>query len=353
MKVEKQKNFLIRFAYLALVLGLAYVGIEHVLPAILPLVLALAMAVIFKGPIDKLSKSRKIKKPLAAIIILLIFYGIFSVIIVLIFSQLLSLIQNGIAHLPGFYKHTVEPFLNNSSERILVMFPQIEDNIEWITQYITSTLSSFITSGSELIISGIGGIFGRIPSIFVNGLFTIIASFFFTVYYHDITAFVFRQLSEEKAIKSRHFKENVIETILSYLRSYAQIISITFVELTIGMTILGIAYPLGVAALVSLIDILPVLGVGTILIPWALIGFVMGNYKIGIGMLVLYLVITIIRQTIEPKIVGKQIGIHPVAALSLVYVGGRLFGLIGIFILPVTAVMIKRLHEDGTLNWLK
>ncbi len=95
--------------------------------------------------------------------------------------------------------------------------------------------------------------------------------------------------------------------------------------------------------MVAIIDILPILGTGAILLPWSIIAFILGNYKIGIGILLLYIVITAVRQTIEPKIVGQQIGLHPIVTLLLMYVGAQLMGVLGLLLLPIIATIIKNI----------
>lgn len=353
MKIEKQKNFLIQFAFLALVLGLSYVAIKYVVPAVLPLILALLIALILKGPVDNISEKKNKKRSTVSIIALIIFYAILVVVIILLGSQLFSLIKDIINALPGFYDNYVQPFLVDVAEHILVIFPEIESDVQGVIDSITTTFTSFISNASESIVSGVGGMVSKVPTIVTNLIFMIIASFFFTIYYHDITDFIFRQLPEDKAVESRHLKGSVVGTIWKYVQSYAILMFVTFVELSIGMTIMGISNPLAVSAIIAIVDILPVLGVGTVLIPWSLIGFITRDFKIGIGMLILYGIITVVRQSLEPKVVGKQIGLHPAATLVCVFIGGKLFGLLGVFVLPITAAVIKQLHEDGKLHWFK
>lgn len=353
MKVEKRRNFLINFCYFALILGLIYLTVNYLLPAILPIIIALIIALVFKGPISKISKLKNTNRALVSVIVLTVFYTILLAVIVLLTSQLLSFIKDVINILPSFYINMAEPFLYDTGESILNTFPEIARDVEEVTKYITDSLSSFVFNASEAVALGLGSLVTRIPSFIVNAFFTAIASFFFTIYYHDITEFTFRQLPEDKAIESRHLKSDVIGTIWKYAKSYAKIMSFTFIELTIGLIILRIPNALAVSAIISLVDILPILGVGTVLIPWSITGFIIGNYKIGFGILILYIIITVIRQSIEPKIIGDQIGLHPVVTLVCIFTGGTLFGLLGVFFLPISAAVVKKLHDDGKLNWVK
>ena len=125
---------------------------------------------------------------------------------------------------------------------------------------------------------------------------------------------------------------------------------LTFFELTIGLHILGIENALVIAFLIAIFDVLPVLGTGGIMLPWILISFLNNQVKTGVGLLILYLVITGIRNIIEPKIVGKQIGLHPLLMLMCMYLGARLFGFLGIFILPILILIVQNLNDTGIIH---
>ncbi|NLJ90540.1 MAG: sporulation integral membrane protein YtvI [Clostridiales bacterium] len=353
MKVERRKNFLINFFYFALIIGLGYIGLKHLVPALLPFVIGLVIAVIFKGPADKLAKRTGIKRAYISIIILIVFYAIFFGVVALVGAQLVSFLQESVYKIPGFYTDTIEPFLIELTDRFFVKYPQFENHIDGIIDSVSDSVYSFLTNLSTSLVSGAALLATKIPSLLINSVFTIVSSFFFTIDYHDVTEFVFRQLPEQTAIQARGIKENVIVTLWKYAKSYAFLMSVTFVELTIGMVILGVGNPLALGAIVAIIDVLPVLGTGTVLIPWAIIGFVFGDYKIGIGMLLLYVIITAVRQTLEPRVIGKQIGLHPIATLVSIFVGGQLFGIVGIFLVPILLTVIKQMNDEGVIHLFK
>ena len=91
-------------------------------------------------------------------------------------------------------------------------------------------------------------------------------------------------------------------------------------------------------------------GAGTVMVPWAIINFFNGNIGLGIGLLVMYATITVIRQILEPRLVAMNVGIHPVLTLMGMYLGVQIFGVIGIFILPITFVLLKALNDEGIIH---
>lgn len=123
--------------------------------------------------------------------------------------------------------------------------------------------------------------------------------------------------------------------------------------MSIGLSILKISNSILIAALIAIIDILPILGTGGILLPWAIISIITGNIGLAIGLVSLYLLILIIRQVLEPKIVGNQIGLHPIVTLICMFVGAQLLGFIGLFLLPILVTILKKMNDEGVIRIFK
>ena len=124
---------------------------------------------------------------------------------------------------------------------------------------------------------------------------------------------------------------------------------ITFAVILIGLMLMRIRYALLMAFIISLLDALPVIGIGIILVPWGIWSLITGEMGIGIGLLILYAVSAIVRQIAEPRIVGKSLGIHPLVTILLMYVGYTLFGLAGLIFLPVASALITTvIGKDNT-----
>lgn len=123
-----------------------------------------------------------------------------------------------------------------------------------------------------------------------------------------------------------------------------------FVELLIGFLLLRIPNALLLAALIAIVDILPVLGTGTVLIPWGVFALVIGSYGMGAGILALYLIITIIRNTIESKLVGKQMELHPMVTFAAMLLGLKWMGFLGMLGFLLTLAFINSLNKKGILH---
>lgn len=353
MNLLKQKAFLIHFMYITLILGLAYISVKYVLPLLMPFVIGLIVAAALRQMIDLISKKAHINRAVVSILILLIFYSGIALLVTLIGAKVFITIKDIVSLLPKLYWDTIEPALQNATENVLIRFPDIEIYLENVFDNINSSIFSFLTNASTTVLGIVTGFAKGIPSFLIKFLFTVVSSFFFTIDFHRIVNFVLKQFSDDKKDMVINIKDGVIGTLGKFAKAYATLILITFIELSIGLLILKIPNPFLIAGVVAVVDLLPILGTGAVLIPWIIIAFFLGNSKLGFGLLILYIVVTIVRQTLEPKIVGQQIGLHPVVTLLCMFIGAQLLGVVGLLLLPITATIIMKMNAEGTIHLFK
>jgi sporulation integral membrane protein YtvI len=149
--------------------------------------------------------------------------------------------------------------------------------------------------------------------------------------------------------KIRTMKEDLFAALVGFIKAQSILISVTFIELLIGYSLIGVKYVFSLALITAVVDALPVLGTGTILIPAAAINLIMGNVPKALAFIALYIVILIVRQFLEPKVVAQSLGLHPLVTLISIYVGLQLFGIIGLFLGPIIVVIIKALQKARIL----
>ena len=132
-----------------------------------------------------------------------------------------------------------------------------------------------------------------------------------------------------------------------WLTAQGKLMGLTFALLTVGFFLLGIKNLLPVAALVTLVDAIPVLGTGTVLIPWSIVCLLQADRARGIGLLAIYGVVWLIRSVLEPKVLGKELGLDPLTTLFSVYAGFRLMGFVGMLIAPFAAMVVTQVIKQG------
>lgn len=353
MNLEKQKAVIVHCIFIFIVLILIYVGIKYVFPLLMPFIIGIIIAMAFRNLIDLIESKTSVKRTFISIFVLLLFYSLIGFIISLIGVKVFNFISSLFYGLPTLYKDTLLPALQIVTDDIANKFPSIKPNVDDFINNIDQSVFNFISNISTTVVGAVTGIASSLPTLLIKLIFTIVSSFFFTIDYYRIAHFINGQIKDEKEQMIKNLKENVIGSLAKFLKAYTAIISITFFELSIGFWIIGVPTPFLFGAVVAIIDIMPILGTGAVLIPWSIIAFIMGNTKVGVGMLVLYIVITIVRQILEPKIVGQQIGLHPIVTLILMYVGAQLMGVLGLLILPIIATIVVKLDKEGSIHLFK
>lgn len=348
--MNNKKKFLVDLAYLIAVLALIYIGLKYVVPVIKPFIIGFIIAFLLKKPSIYLSKKTGISKENVGRIILALLYVAIVSIIIFGGNSAYEYINNLVTTTPKKYYYEIVNFVNTSFDSIKSVIDSDGGHLGGIIASMEKSVYSAINSISNSLVGSAAGYATTIPRKIVNLVFVIITSFFFTGDYDRIVKFILEQLPTKKRELILGIKKETIDTISNYLKAYGKIILITSIELIIGLLILRIKGAIWIGIVIAIIDIVPVLGTGTIMIPWAIFSFASGNYIRCLGLIIIYAVVTVIRQVMEPKIVSGSIGLHPILTLFGMFVGTKLFGFWGLFLLPISFTVIKNLNEKGYIH---
>lgn len=363
--LERKKKFIVDVLYAALVLVLFYYFMKYAFGLFFPFLVALVVATALQKPVNFITKKTPLKRGFVSVFLVL-----FSVTVVL--GILVAIcIRIGI-EIKGFVNYIiiqlqdVPTFINNLEKFVSSHLSFLPDKLEAsVTEFIREKADALLShKGSSSIdisafkvpLMGLWNTVKQIPSTLVAIVIAIVACCFMTADFATVRKIIlsfFRPNTREKIVRAK----NLLFPALSKLaRAYGLIIVITFSELALGLFLLQLMgiyqsnYILIFALITALIDIVPILGTGTVLVPWAVYSLVTGKTSLAIGIFVMYVCITVIRQVIEPKLVANQLGIPPFATIIAMYVGSQIFGVLGIFLLPITLVMVKLLNEEGIIH---
>ncbi|MGG3312127.1 MULTISPECIES: AI-2E family transporter [Paenibacillus] len=305
-------------------------------------------------PFSKFLHRRGLPKPFAAaisvLLFLLVILGILFGAGALIVSQFMNLQDN----LPGYTKTIQRHFsesLNFLQTKLDALPPDLTDRLNGYFQDITT----FAQGAAESFFHYVIGFMGSFSSFIANFGVAIILAFFLSI---EIGSW--RRIAKDKTPKTLKtaflfLKENVFKAIGSYLKAQMKLVSITFVIVYIGLLILGTGNSLSVALICAVFDVLPLLGVPVILIPWITYLFIVGNTGLAIGLIVLLAVVVISRQLLEPKITGNSIGVSSAfLMLSFMMISLSIFGVAGLILAPILLILIKELLTQGYLKqWIR
>ena len=207
--------------------------------------------------------------------------------------------------------------------------------------YLVEQLQRLLSSLAERLVGGFAALLRRLPGVLLFLLVSVISCFYFALEYERVRAFLLRMLPKRVAARLPVWKKRVSEALKRCLRAYFLLFLLTFAQLSLGFALLRVEYPFLIALFGAALDILPVLGVGTLLLPWGLFALLSGATWRGVWLLALYAVMTVVRQIAEPHLVGKSLGLPPLLMLIAFYAGVNLFGFAGIFLGPALAVLGK------------
>ena len=205
---------------------------------------------------------------------------------------------------------------------------------------VSEALSSLAGTLSAELPGLAGKLIAAMPSVLLFAVVTVIAGFYFCVEPGQVGKFLSAHLPQRWAGRLPSLRARAKSISFRYLRAYLLILLVTFAQLFVGFLILRVRYAFLLSLLIAVVDFLPVLGVGTVLIPWAVVALFQKNFYLGFGLLILYVAVTVLRQIIEPRLIGKSLGLHPLAALIAGYAGWRWFGFLGMALGPIAATAV-------------
>ncbi len=353
-ELERKRRFLINVAYVIAVGVIYYVLVRYVLYALMPFTIALLVTIILKRPVDHTAKLLHIPRKGVAFLLVVLFYGLIAALLTHAVIQLIVALVGWFGSLTTIYAENIEPALL----RVLDWYENLVASIdpahaaqaESIGNNILGSLASWVASVSRSLVGYAQRLALGTPKFFISLIFCIVSTVFLSMDYPNITYFFLGQFPEKSQQTILEAKNYLLKTIGGMLKSYGLIMFITFCELNIGLRIIGIEDATVLSLIIAIFDILPALGTGGIMIPWVVIELVQGNVMLGVKLLLLYAFITVVRNILEPKIVGESIGLHPVLLLISIYVGGTILGPMGIIIMPFTLIVIKKLNDAGHIH---
>lgn len=345
MRNETKKEFLINLAYGFVLLLLFYISVKFLLFYLLPFAIAIPVASLVQKPARLISKKTKLKSGTVSAFLAAVLYIITAAILVFLIYRISVAISSIMNDFPDITDRITD-FFNKTEDKIFNLANRISPELSKKVALITSELSSGITVKISDFLSDFATDYAKkMPSFIFSSIVTFVASCFIAKDFNRLTKFISSLLGNRLFGNILKIKTILSSCILKLARGYLILMLITFAELTVGFLILRIKHAFLLGLLIALIDILPVFGTGAVLVPWGIISILSGNTSTGISILVLYAVITVVRNFAEPKIIGNQIGIHPLFTLIAMFIGVKVFGFAGLFILPITLIVTVKYYD--------
>lgn len=328
-------------------LFISYAVITYGLPLVMPFVAALIIAEFINPVVNWLSKRARIPRSLSVAVVLTIVVGAISTLLTVGISYLIGEIEKFIANLPYLYAigldlsaRFAEQFAHFHESMPANIQAQVTDSLAQIQQ----NVASYLRNLSELL-----GLVTSLPGFFINVLVCFIATFFIARDREQITAFLLSLFPVSWRSALRQVKTQVWSSAIGWGKAQLLLITLTMIQSMIGLAVIGANYAVLVGLAVGFMDVLPILGPGAVYLPWAVYAFVFGNKIFAVKLLVLYALVVVVRQILESKLVGDQVGLHPLAVLLSIYLGITFFGALGVIFGPLLAILLKAMITSGLL----
>ena len=334
-----------RLFLLALTIGVILIFFKlsiFYMPFLISFVLALLLEPIIRFFMKKWKWTRRISAIFVIVISLLIIVGILAWGVVTLFSEANNLLDSS-----ELYYNKAKKLIDSMSQNINIMNripPELQSSLETVENNIINTVTNWITG----VLTGITNWVMEVPNLILAIFFSIMSLYFLCtdkIYMIDQLEHHLPETWMKRL--SKHIKE-IAKALAEYLRAEATLIFISFIISLIGLTIysfmgLNVPFPLLAALGIGFVDALPILGSGTVMVPWAILSALNGDIVLGIAIIGLWAIMSIVRQFLEPRLVGKHIGIHPAFTLIAMYTGYKIWNVTGLIIGPILLIILKNI----------
>jgi len=341
----RNKKIIDRITFIILITLSVYAFFTVFFTFLAPFFFGLLIALLMEPLIRLLTKRFGWRRWIASLLSLLLFIAAFSSLGVWLISTLVRQIINFVASAPTHAEEIASRMedMNMWLERLTDMLPET-----WVLPDIEEIIITAVTTmfGGLVREQGMGILVG-VPDVFVIIILALVSAYFFMADRENIFSFVVRNTPLWIKAQVNQTKSGLSKALGGYFRAQYILMTIVGIISIIGLLLLGNPYALLLGLLFAVLDFLPILGTGTVLIPWAVISAIMGNINQAIALAIIYIIITITRQVLQPKILGAQMGAHPLASLMSIFIGFRIFGLLGLIIGPSLLMIITAVRDSS------
>lgn len=341
------------FSILATV-AFVYFGFRAIV-FLMPFVIGWIISAIASPMVNWLEKRFNIVKKLGSALIVILVIGLIVTGIYFVVSRIVIEVGDLVKNIPEMYAQ-LESGLRQIGGTLSGLFEKLPMGIQngWnsFMANLDESMTGIIAKISDPAMAAAGNFVKRLPFYLISVIVAILSAYFFTIQREDVLKWMKKIAPESVEKRMTLVMDNLRYALGGYFKAQFKIMGVVFLILVVGFAVLGIRYFVLVAFLISFLDFLPFFGTGTAMIPWGIYKFLMGDYKTAIILVVLYAITQIIRQLLQPKLVGDSVGMNPLVTLLLLYVGYRLGSVFGMILsVPIGMVLINML-QAGAFDYI-
>lgn len=315
-----------------------------------PFIIAWLVAVITR-PLTRLLVRKLHFPPSLAVLIMLL---LLLVVVVLMVWLVVAVVGDVVADF-SLYVHDVEVYTGKLLNYLSDIYERLELNDESLTKLfgrLEDMAGGLARQGLDVLFSTTVSVISGTPGVFIWVLVTLVATFYWCREEEVVRNALLRIFPRHRRVRVQRTYDSMSNVVGGYVRAQALLVFISICICIIGFTIIGAQSPLVMGLFTGVMDIIPILGPGTLIVPWAAWSLITGDFISGVGLIIIYATTTISRNILEPKIVGDRVGLHPLATLAAIFIGMRMFSLVGLILGPIVLAIgmaAWRSYRKGTL----
>ncbi len=356
LEMKQSTKYLKIFCNLAWALTLLLILIfivPRVVVFFMPFVVGFILSLIANPVVRFLEKRIKIKRKYGTVLIIVLVIGAVVLLCYGIGIALIVGIRGFMEYMPTMFENAEVEILE-AMERVqgvMRKIPLFQDiQFEQIGDQIAETLSGMVAGEDGVTVNAISGFAKSLPNLLVSGIMGFLATYFFIADRDKLAERLKRNLPESFQEKTMQMYGQVIRAVGGYFQAQFKIMGVIYVVITIGLMLLKVNYAWLIGFGIAFVDMLPVFGTGTVLMPWAAIKFFSGNYMTAAGMMILYVVALLVHQLIQPRMIGQSVGMNTFATLFFMYLGYQFSGVVGMIVAIPLGMLLIHIYQAGAFD---
>jgi len=352
-KTSRRFSVIVNVTYYFIIAALIYLCLRYVIGWMLPFVLAFIIVWAVRPVILWIKRKLRFKRDIVSFSIVLLLYVVVCTLLALLVTQLIFAIRDLFFTLPDYYEQTLRPTIMAVGSAFSEFVGELPE--AWQLQLadmqgeLLKNMQAALINLSQRGISSVSSFTTRVPSFLIALIFTIMLSFFISLQYDQLIAFIRGVIPQQADRFITKLRGILLDTVARYLRASLTLMMITAAELFVGLLLIGNSHALWIALGIAIFDALPFFGTGAIMIPWIVIELLQGNLSGAVPLAILYGIVTLVRNIIEPKIVSDKLGINPIVSLVSIYLGLKTMGVLGMIAMPILVQILLALHKAGMI----
>lgn len=356
MSMRKYAKALLNLLVTALILLAVIFLLPRATIFFMPFVIGWIIALIASPPVRFLEEKLKIKRKISSAVVIILVIGLVVLAAYLIGGKLVRELLGFIEDLPDLWASLEEDFseIGNNLSGVYDRLPEdIQLTLNRIGENANGLAADLVGRLSSPTIEAVGDFAKQLPTIIIGIIMCLLSAYFFVAERDQFSAMLRAYMPNAVLRRYQIIKRSLFKAVGGYFKAQIRIEAWIYLLLVIGLVVLGVDYTLLIALGIAILDFLPFLGTGTVMLPWALVKFLSADYKMTIGLLLTWGISQLVRQIIQPKIVGDSIGVPPIPTLFLLFIGYKLAGVVGMIIAVPIGLIFWTLYKEGAFDTTK